>query len=118
MEDYKVLEEIEDAILEENKEEVKADLTQPNNEVYPAYLDTNIISLPLSNYLALYDANKELNTHLNNLVELIIKNTDLNYNKDGLLIDRYGSEAITKYVKTVATLQYVERYEELVAEED
>ena len=118
MEDIKVLEEIEDAILEENKEEVEADLTQPNNEGYPAYLNTNIISLPLSDYLALYDANKELNTHLNNLVELIINNTELNYDKDGLLVDRYGSETITKYVKTVSPLQYVERYEELVAEED
>lgn len=118
MVDDKILEEIENTILEENKEEVKADLTVQKNEGYPTYLDTNIIEIPLADFLALYEANKELSTHLSNLVELIIKNTELNYDKDGMLVHRYGSETITQYVKTVAPLQYVERYEELIAEED
>ena len=54
MEDNKVLQEIEDAILEENKAEVKADLEpiQEDNDL-PAYLERNTVTLPLSEYLAL-----------------------------------------------------------------
>lgn len=111
MEDTKVLEEIEDAILEENKEEVKADLKENNG--YPAYLDENKVVLPLSEYLALYEANNELDK----LVYLFLKASELNYDKDGLQIDRYSCKHIANEVKRLAPVQYVERFNKLLEED-
>lgn len=111
-----ILEEIEEEILKEQEEELKKD-TQDVATNYPAYLEDNKVTMPLGEYMALYETAKEAGRHLDALVELIIKSTELDYNKEHLQIDRYTSQKITDYVKQIAPLHYVERYEALIERE-
>lgn len=115
MEDNKVLQEIEDAILEENKAEVKADLEpiQEDNDL-PAYLERNTVTLPLSEYLALYEQGKELSK----LVWLFLLGSELDYDKAFLQVDRYSCKAIANEILRISPSQYLERYEELLKNGD
>lgn len=117
-----VLEEIEDAILEEQEAELKA-AEQFKQEVkttedYPAYLKNNIVTMPLIDYLSLYESNKELSTHLTALVDLIINSTELTIDKAELRIEYFNCSELMKYVKEIDPLAYVERYETLLEEAD
>lgn len=116
MEDNKVLKEIEDAILEEQAEELKAGAKEVKEVVnYPTYLNTNTVTMPLAEYLGYYDmANK-----LEELLDAIMSATELHYNKERLRLDGYECEKVLEIVKELRPLEYVERYETLLeAKED
>ena len=116
MEDTKVLEEIESAILEEQAEELKAGAKEVKEVVnYPTYLSTNTVTMPLAEYLGYYDrANK-----LVELLDAIMNATELHYNKEKLKLNGYEGERVMEIVKELRPLEYVERYETLLeAKED
>lgn len=116
MEDNKVLKEIEDAILEEQAEELKAGAKEVKEVVnYPTYLSTNTVTMPLAEYLGYYDsANK-----LEELLDAIMSATELHYNKECLRLDGYECDKVLEIVKELRPLEYVERYETLLeAKED
>lgn len=113
--DNKVLEEIEQAILEEQEAELKK--SKPDvAEVadYPTYLDNNSVTMPLSSFIGLYDSAKALTK----LIELVINTTKITYDKDKLMVDGYESNKLMDFVKELEPLKYVERYEELLEEEE
>lgn len=111
MEDNKILQEIENAILEENKVEVKSDLKATNDDNgLPAYLEQNTVTLPLSEYIALYENSKELN----NLVWLILYNLELGYNNECLDIKPCSGKNIANEVRRIAPEKYFETYEALL----
>lgn len=111
MEDNKVLQEIENAILEENKTEVKADLqTTYDDNVLPSYLEKNTVTLPLSEYIALYENSKELN----NLVWLILYNSELDYNNEFLDIKPCSGKNIANEVRRIAPEKYFDTFEALL----
>lgn len=106
--DAKVLEDIENAIFEENKKEVKAELEE--NNTYPEYLEKNKVTLTLSDYLTLYENTKQLNE----LVEIFIKESELNYDEDALRVNRYASTVLPEKIKKLAPDRYNDRYKELL----
>lgn len=113
--DNKVLEEIEQAILEEQEAELKK--SKPDvAEVayYPTYLDNNSVTMPLSSFIGLYDSAKALAK----LIELVINATSLSYEKDKLSVDGYKCDNLMYLVKELEPLKYVERYEELLEEKE
>lgn len=112
-----ILEEIEEEILKEQEEQLEGS-TQDVATGYPAYLEDNKVTMPLGEYIALYETAKEAGRHLDALVELIIKSTELDYDKEHLQIDRYTSQKITDYIKQIAPLHYVERYETLIEKDN
>lgn len=108
-----VLEEIENTILEEQEEELKNKQKVEELADYPTYLEKNMISIPLCDFLALYDSNKILN----NLVDTLFKYTELNYYKNALKIDGYNSKEISNLLASLAPKRYAERLNELLEEE-
>lgn len=111
--DNKVLEEIEQAILEEQEAELK--MSKPLvAEVadYPAYLTSNKVTLSLSEYIGLYESTKALNK----LIDLCIEGMDLTYNNKALRV-YHNSEKIADYIKELEPLRYVEKYESLLEKE-
>lgn len=116
MEDTKVLEEIENAILEEQAEELKAGAKEVKEVVIcPPYLSANTVTMPLAEYLGYYDiANK-----LERLLDAIMNATELHYDKEHLKLNGYECERVLEIVKELRPLEYVERYETLLeAKED
>lgn len=109
-----VLEEIEKTILEEQEEELKNEQKVEEPADYPTYLDKNMISIPLGDFLALYDSNKILN----NLVDVLFKSTELNYHKNALKIDGYNSEEIINLLASLAPGRCAERFNELLEKEE
>lgn len=116
MEDNKVLKEIEDAILEEQAEELKAGANEVKEVVkYPTYLATNTVTMPLAEYLGYYDSTNKLAE----LLDAIMSATELHYNKECLRLDGYECDKVLEIVKELRPLEYVERYETLLeAKED
>ena len=116
MEDNKVLKEIEDAILEEQAEELKAGANEVKEVVkYPTYLATNTVTMPLAEYLGYYDSVNKLEA----LLDAIMSATELHYNKECLRLDGYECDKVLEIVKELRPLEYVERYETLLeAKED
>lgn len=105
-----LLEEIEKAILEEQEAKAKAE-AEPKAE-YPAYLDSNKVTLPLSEYMGLYESSKALNK----LIDLVINCTELHYSDKSLVVSGYESEEIVNYIKDIEPLRYAQRYNTLLQE--
>lgn len=99
---------IEKALAEEQVEPTEA-IKQMNNNT--TYLDKNLVTMSLSEYLKLHEAEK----HLNKLVDSLLDVADLNYNKDKLKAD-YNTEHVYTLIKEIAPLKYVEKYEHLLEE--
>lgn len=110
MEDIKVLEDIEKAIIEEQEAELKAEQKTEEATEYPAYLESNKVTLPLGDFIALYDSAKALGK----LVDLLLDSSELGYRNESLRVDTYESTRVMDFVKELEPLHYVERYEALL----
>lgn len=77
-----------------------------------SYLDNNLVTLPLRDFLDLKKSDEELGK----LVEAILNATEANYNNTELRIGSYKDTEILSIIKDVAPVKYVERYEELIGD--
>ena len=110
MEDNKVLREIEKAILEEQEAELKTEHKAEEVAEYPKYLESNRVTLPLADFMALYESAKALGK----LVGLLLDASELGYQNEALRVDTFESSKVMDYVKELEPLHYVERYEALL----
>lgn len=114
MEDNKVLSEIEKAILEEQEATIKAENTTKEVAEYPNYLKNNMVTLPLADFIMLYESTRALDK----LVGLLLANSELGYRDEGLKINTFESHKVMDYVKELEPLRYVELYEALLEENE
>lgn len=77
-----------------------------------SYLDNNLVTLPLRDFLDL----KKSDEQLGKLVEAILDKTIANYTNTEIRLDSFNCDDILKIVKDVAPVKYVERYEELIGD--
>ena len=108
--DNKVLEEIEKVIIEEQEATLKAEQKAEEVAEYPKYLESNRVTLPLADFMALYESA----TALGKLVGLLLDASELGYKNEALRVDTFESLKVMDYVKELEPLHYVERYEALL----
>ncbi len=98
---------IELAMKEEQLTQAKAEA-----KMTASYLDNNLVTLPLRDFLDLKKSDEELGK----LVEAILNSVEANYNNTALKIDSFKDTGILSIIKDVAPVKYVERYEELIGD--
>jgi hypothetical protein len=117
MTDQKVLDEIEKAILEENEKELAKEKEKAVVNYVPAlpkYLTDNTVSIPLNDFLSLYQQAQLLDR----LVTLFLNNAELDYTRKTLRFDNYAPNDICKEIKTYFPSEYIERFNELLNEKE
>lgn len=83
-------------------------------------MEENKVTLKLEDYLKLYNENNELKGKLNELLSLLINNTELTNNKKQLQMDGYNCKygRIIDLVKELKPEEYQKRYEYLMQDEE
>ena len=83
-------------------------------------MEENKVTLKLEDYLKLYNENNELKGNLNELLSLLINNTELTNNKKQLQMDGYNCKygRIIDLVKELKPEEYQKRYEYLMQDEE
>lgn len=83
-------------------------------------MEENKVTLKLDDYLKIYNENNELKGKLNEILSLLINNTELTSNKKQLQMDGYNCKygRIIDLVKELKPEEYKKRYEYLVQDEE
>ena len=79
-------------------------------------MDENKVTIPLKDYIKLYEGQKERDKELQILLELIFANTELKSNKE-LKFDYYDTK-LMKYLKEKYPEKYAKQVEFLIKEEE
>lgn len=79
-------------------------------------MDENKVTIPLNDYLELYEGQKEKNLELQMLLELVFANTELKSNKE-LKFDYYDTK-LMKFLKEKYPDKYAKQVEFLIKEEE
>lgn len=83
-------------------------------------MEENKVTLKLDDYLKIYNENNELKGKLNEILSLLINNTELTSNKKQLQMDGYNCKygRIIDLVKELRPEEYKKRYEYLMQDEE
>lgn len=83
-------------------------------------MEENKVTLKLDDYLKIYNENNDLKGKLNEILSLLINNTELTSNKKQLQMDGYNCKygRIIDLVKELKPEEYKKRYEYLVQDEE
>lgn len=83
-------------------------------------MEENKVTLKLDDYLKIYNENNELKGKLNEILSLLINNTELTNNKKQLQMDGYNCKygRIIDLVKELRPDEYKKRYEYLMQDEE
>lgn len=83
-------------------------------------MEENKVTLKLDDYLKLYNENTELKGKLNEILSLLINNTELTSSKKQLQLDTYHCKygRIIDLVKELRPEEYKKRYEYLMQDEE
>ena len=83
-------------------------------------MEENKVTLKLDDYLKLYNEKNELESKLNELLSLLLNNTELTNNKKQLQLNSYDCKygRLIDLVKELKPEEYQKRYEYLMKDEE